>query len=436
MPFDFKKEIKKFDRKIGLKSSNKSNAQEAFYNNILFQEFAYTDIPSYSNGDHLMPIRNFQKFENYLYGRINPQFTAVTPRKEALSPIIDTKLHALPFVATAFQSMREEVLADVASGKIPSDIPFISDMSATRAFEDIIPHYNLWVSDYLKGSFAAYVGQNGKTDSIVDFDSFAKIFQEHLMVLADQLDAVNFSSFCLIYKSNIRNSGLCVEIADLDFSKNTEKIVFSENPLFPYYVSMAEKHGFFVDYNAPWRLVFNLASEVVTAKPWWSGLFSFFDETFKKSHNNDLLILKNLFFTTYRDYANRFPSFIRQRVNTNNCIEREKITRQKYTKEEFDNKYPDRYWLRSYIDLKNQEKNLDFDGDQLDKIKKNSLDYEKYVDISESLGYINKVFQDIPSVEGSYYYLFKKSRYINQDPLPFEEFDEYIRDIVKSYKQA
>ena len=436
MPFDFKKEIKKFDRKIGLKSSNKSNAQEAFYNNILFQEFAYTDIPSYSNGDHLMPIRNFQKFENYLYGRINTQFTAVTPRKEALSPIIDTKLYALPFVANAFQSMREEVLADVASGKIPSDIPFISDMSATRAFEDIIPHYNLWVSDYLKGSFAAYVSQNGKADSIIDFDSFAKIFQEHLMILADQLDAVNFSSFCLIYKSNIRNSGLCVEIADLDFSKNTEKIEFSENPLFPYYVSMAEKHGFFVDYNAPWRLVFNLASEVVTAKPWWSGLFSFFDETFKKSHNNDLLILKNLFFTTYRDYANRFPSFIRQRVNTNNCIELEKITRQKYTKEEFDNKYPDRYWLRPYIDLKNQEKNLDFDSDQLDKIKKNSLDYEKYVDISESLGYINKVFQDIPSVEGSYYYLFKKSRYINQDPLPFEEFDEYIRDIVKSYKQT
>lgn len=436
MPFDFKKEIKKFDRKSGLESSNKSNAKKAFYSNILFREFAYADMPSYDDGDHLMPIRNFQKFENYLYGRIDTEFMAVTPRKESFAPIVDTNLHAFPFVASAFQSMRDEILRDVASGKIPSDIPFISDISATRAFEDIIPHYNSWVSNYLKGSFAAYIDQNNKSHSIVDFDSFARIFQEHLMILAKQLEAVTFSSFCLIYKSNIRNSGLCVEIADLDFSKNADKIEFSENPLFPYYISMAEKHGFFVDYNAPWRLVFNLASEAVTAKSWWSGLFSFFDQTFKKSHINDILILKNLFFTTYRDYANRFPSFIQQTVNASSCIERKKVTRQKYTKEEFDNKYPDRYWLRFYVDLKNQEKNLDFDSDQLDKIKKKSLDYEKYVDIWESLGYINKVFQDIPSVEGSYYYLLKKSRYINQDPLPFEEFDEYIRDIVKSYKQA
>jgi len=435
MASDFEKRIKNFNKKVELESSNSTGSRFAFYKNSLFREIAYSDTPSSMDSSHLMPIRNFQKFENYLYGRVDTEFYAVTPVKQALIPIAGTEsMHALSFVALAFNAMRDEIIRDVASGKIPQDIPYISDMTATRAFEDINTSYNSWVENYLKGSFEAYVRKEKKKNQIIDFESFISIFRDHLMTLSNQLGAVTFSSYCLIYRSNIRNSGLCVEIADLDFSKNSDKIEFAENPVFSYYTSMAEKHGFFVDYNAPWRLVFNLASEVVTAKPSWSGLFSFFDQTYQKAHTKDLLILKNLFFTTYRDYVNRFPSFIKQTVEANNCIKREKITRQKFTKEEFGNNYPNRYWLKLYVDLKNQEKNLHFDGHQLDEIKKKSLDYEKYVDIRESLGYINKVFQDIPSVEGSYYYLYNKSRYSNQDPLPFEEFDEYIRDIVKSYK--
>jgi len=435
MASDFEKRIKKFNRKTALQATNKTGSRRSFYSNVLFRELAYSDTPSFTGDSHLMPIRNFQKFENYLYGRIDTDFYAVTPKKLGLAPIYDAEnQHALAFVTSAFNSMREEISIDVASGKIPPDIPHISDMKAVKAFEDINVSYNSWVENYLKGSFGAYVQAQKKAKEIVDFESFVKIFREHLLILSTQMGAVNFSSFCLIYRSNIRNSGLCIEIADLDFSKNSDKLEFADHALFPYYIGMAEKYGFFVDYNAPWRLVFNLASEVVTAKPSWNGLFSFFDQAFQRAYLQDLTILKNLFFSSYRDYRNRFPSFIKETIEASGCLKREKIVRQKYKKEEFDNKYTDRYWLKFYIDLKNQEKNLDFDSDQLDKIKKRSLDYEKYVDIRRSLSYINKVFQDIPSTEGSYYYLASREKYRTQDPLPFEEFDEYIRDIVKSYK--
>ena len=92
------------------------------------------------------------------------------------------------------------------------------------------------------------------------------------------------------------------------------------------------------------------------------------------------------------------------------------------------------HWLGFYIDLKNAEKNLDFDRNELARIKKRSLEYEKHVDIVRSMGYINKVFQDIPSVEGSFYYKLNQAHYRDQDPLPFEEFDRYIQEVVKSYK--
>tara|TARA_R110000765_G_scaffold73155_2_gene142977 strand:- start:9012 stop:10319 length:1308 start_codon:yes stop_codon:yes gene_type:complete len=434
MASSFKELIKNFNRK-GLNASNKSGSRQAFYGNSLFRELAYSDMPATDNASELMPIRNFQKSENYLYGRVDTDFDAVTPNKGSLIPIADSNSHAISYAAIAFDSMKEEIRRDVAGGKIPSDIPFISNLTAVRGFEDINTSYNAWAKNYLKGSFPAYLNMVNKKDQIVDFDSFIKIFKEHLMALADELGAVNFSSFCLIYQSNIRNSGLCIEIAGLDFSNTADKIRFSENPFFPYYVAMAEKHGFFVDYNAPWRLVFNLASHVITARPWWSGLFSFFNNAFSKSYQQDLTILKNIAFTTYRDFSNRFPSFMSSKLNTSGCVVRKKITRQKYTKEEFDKNYPDRYWISLYVDLKNQEKNLNFNDNEIDKIKKKSLNYKKYVDTRSSLGYINKVFQDIPSVEGSYYYLYNQFSNRDQDPLPFGDFDEYIREIVKSYKQ-
>jgi len=430
MPFDIKEEV----NKLRHNASNSDNAKQLFRKRSIYSQFAFSSTAASLDPKVILPIRNFQKYENYMYGRIDTDFLAVVPKKILFNSFTDSSNSSFGFVSSAFESMKREIRRDVATGKIPADVPFISDMKAYKSFEDINTKYNLWVETALKRSFPAYLKKFNKKDKIFGFDSFLRAFREHLMMIIDQVNSVTFSSFCLTSQSNIRNSGLCVEIANLDFSKDSDKEEFSANPYFSYYVSIAEKYGFFVDYNAPWRLVFNLASEVTTGKESWSGLYTFFSNNYQSAHNQDLTILKNLAFTTYRDFANRFRSFVTTRVEPNGCIKKTRHRRQKYTKEEFDQNYPDRYWLNFYIDLKNAEKNLDFDRNELERIKKKSLEYEKHVDIRRSMGYINKVFQDIPSVEGSFYYKLNQVHYRDQDPLPFEEFDRYIQEVVKSYK--
>ena len=434
MPFDKEKEIANLDRKEDMVASNDTGASQTFYDRILFKNYAYSNISAKLNSKEILPLRDFQKYENYLYGRIDTDFMATVPRKESFTNIQDSDKVAFNFVADAFNSMSEEIKRDVASGKIPGDVPHISDMKVNNSFEDINTAYNSWVKDFIKDDFLNYVKEFRKKEKIINFESFMIVFKEHLMSLINQLGAVTFSSFCLNYKSSIKNSALCIEIADLDFSKDSDKIEFSENPYFSYYLKMAEKYGFFVDYNAPWRLIYNLASDRVRSKESWSGLYTFFNNNFTAAHSDDLTILKNICFTTYRDFVNRFKSFRKTTVEPNGCIKKELVIRPKYTKEEFDQNYPDRYWLGLYIDLKNAEKNLDFDRNELERIKKKSLEYEKHVDIRRSMGYINKVFQDIPSVEGSFYYKLNQVHYRDQDPLPFEEFDRYIQEVVKSYK--
>jgi len=434
MPFDLEKEIAKLNKKEDMKASNQTGASKTFYDRALFKNYAYSNVSAVSDPDIVLPLRDFQKYENYMYGRINTDFLATVPDKGNFSPFSDTGQYAFGFVVIAFEEMKAEITRDVASGKIPSNIPFIPEMKVKHSFEDINARYNKWIENVVKASFPAYIKQFNKKEKIINFKSFMVVFREYLLSVIEDAGPITFSSFCLQDESSIRNSGLCVEIADLDFSKDSNKIEFSENPYFSYYISMAQKYGFFVDYNAPWRFIYNVASHRAKTQEASSGLYTFFSNNFTVAHAQDLMILKNLAFTTYRDFANRFRSFTTTKVESNGCIKKTRHRRQKYTKEEFDQDYPDRYWLGLYIDLKNAEKNLDFDRNELERIKKKSLEYEKHVDIVRSMGYINKVFQDIPSVEGSFYYKLNQAHYRDQDPLPFEEFDRYIQEVVKSYK--
>jgi hypothetical protein len=434
MPLDKEEEIANLDRKEDMAASNDTGASQTFYDRILFKNYAYSNISAYQNSKEILPIRDFQKFENYLYGRIDTEFQAVTPRKNALSAIGDSSETALSFAASSFDAMAAEITRDTASGKIPPGIPFISDMKAHSAYRDINVDYNGWVRNFIKDDFINYVKEYNKGEDIVDFESFLGVFKEHLLSLIGNLGSATFSSFCLGYKSNIKNSGLCIDIADLDFSKDSDKIKFSETPYFTYYLNLASKYGFFVDYNAPWRLIYNLRSHRAGARDGIDGLYTFFGAYFEKSHRNDLKILKNTVFTAYTAFVNNFRSFRKMTVEPGGCIRKELVVRQKHTLEEFEKNYPDRYWLGFYIDLKNAEKNLDFDRGELERIKRKSLEYEKHIDILRAMSYINKVFQDIPSVEGSYYYELNKLEYRDRDPLPFEEFDRYIQEVVKSYK--
>jgi|2_EtaG_2_1085320.scaffolds.fasta_scaffold28128_1 hypothetical protein len=436
MAFDIKKEIAKLNKKAFLNATNELGSTKIFYKRSLFKKIAYTSEPANELREELLPIRDFQRFENYLYGRINTDFNAVIPKKNFLIPIDDEDKFSFDFVELAFRKMKDRIQQDIADGKLENDIPFISEMKVYNSFDDINVEYNRWVKEVIKESFPAYVKKFNKKEKITDFESFMVVFKEHLMMIADQLDAVTFSSFCLISNSNIRNSGLCIEIADLDFSKDSDKIDFASERCFPYYVGVAEKHGFFVDYNAPWRLIINLASPVITGRPSWGGLKKFFNNYYKNASNKDLEILKNVAFTTYRDFIRQFPSFKMVKVDpVSGCITRTRVKRQKFKNNQLDEDYPENYWISLYIDLKNVEKNLNYAKHELARIKKNALEYEKYVDIHRVMRYINSVFQDIPSLEGSYYWEFNKKHYRDQSPLPFEDFDKYIQEIVKSYRE-
>lgn len=427
--------LKNFDKDESINGKNSDNSVDIFNKRTLYKELAYTYRPITLTAVNLFPIRDFQKYENIFYGRVNMEFEAVIPKKIFIEPIGDEGNYAFSFVANAFLDLQEDIKRDVQIGKIPDNVPFISKMKAHKSYDDINVSYNNWYISAIQGSFIQYVSQFHDIKDIIDFDSFIKIYEKHLHVIADQAGEINFSSFCMGSLSNIRNSALVVEISDLDFSKDASKINFANSIYFSYYVKKAEKYGFFVDYNAPWRLVANLASPVMARRGNYAGLHSFFSKYYEKAQKLDIKVLKNSAFLIYSRFVDLYPTFKVKKIMPNGCIKEDFIIRQKLSRQEFDQKYTDRYWLKFYIDLKNTEKNLDFSRTELEMIKKRAIEYEKYVDFNRSLSYINRVYQDIPSLEGSFYSTNNKLKYKGQDPLPFQNFDLYIKEVVRSYKK-
>ena len=81
MPFNKEKEIASLDRKEDMAASNDTSASQTFYDRILFKHYAYSNISAKLNSKEILPLRDFQKFENYLYGRIDTEFMATVPEK-------------------------------------------------------------------------------------------------------------------------------------------------------------------------------------------------------------------------------------------------------------------------------------------------------------------------------------------------------------------
>jgi len=434
MPFNIKKAINLLDRKRDLTAENGDRSKDLFYGRILYDNYAYSSISSLKIYESLLPIRNFRIAENCFYGRISPDYHAIVPLPHTLV-FVKEGVAASRYALTAFEALQSAATRDVASGKLPADIPYISDIQAHSGYDDINTKYNSWAKDALMGTFSSYVAQTGQDEKVVTFDSFMKIFEEHLTAIIEQVGAATFSSYCLSTRSSVKSSGLALDIADLDLSKDSDKIEFSSSPYFSYYVQLAHSFGFFVDYNAPWRLILDITSPVTMRRYDYDNLFSFFDLTSRNAYNDDLAVLKHMAFKTYTNYVTQSPSFRKSRVTRAGCPDDTYIIRQRLSLEEFEANYTDEYWLSFYISLKNKEKNLNFSQHQVAQIQKNAKEYKKHVDIQTAMRYINNIFQDLPAQEGSYYSLLTRAQYKGIGSPPFEDFDRYIENVVRSYKQ-
>jgi hypothetical protein len=259
---------------------------------------------------------------NQKYGKISPESVPLVLRERNLTQLRYTKdqrvLYTLDFVGQAWDDLVTKMRKYVGQGRLHEDSPFAM-LQATQAWTSVDDLYDnhmkqlvypLFVNEYLKDP--------QRQRSILSFGDFLREFSRFVRDTSSILPVTRSgfieSSFCSPYIS-----GLIIDTAeathDLDFPKG-ELYVHDLN--FPFFASVAAQHGFLIDEDAPWRLIFNTSSSKgqeymvknLDLNSFTSSavLEAFYEQDFYPSLVLDVGLLQIYLVSMYNAFAERQPN--------------------------------------------------------------------------------------------------------------------------------
>jgi hypothetical protein len=170
---------------------------------------------------------------------------------------------ALNFVSDAFEDFVQFVRTERTNRLHPDDF-LTKNIQAKRGWYNIDDRYNKNMEKYYDAFVNSFLPQNKLERNIRNFDGFLDVFLN--LYMSEMIIEFPLTKTGLLESDKVSPnvSGLCVEMStdnhDDDYNKWTKYI---NNINYEFYTLAAAKFGFFVDKNAPWRLVANLGSPVM-----------------------------------------------------------------------------------------------------------------------------------------------------------------------------
>lgn len=411
---------------------NSLGSENLFYSRMAYSAYAFNDhAAAVEEG----VVKDFWFQENAFYGKVDLSFAPIQVDREKLVPLRNHQgQFTLPFVRDAFEALERDVRKCILNGSIRT-FPLLKKIrvvESTRNFPRMVTQRGITFVRYILASLT----KSKKIDKIENFKDFMVQFEDLALQYAGDFPLTT-SSVVESKTVDLRYSGLSLRLASGDYSTDQGKVKFYINhPEFPFYLKLLEKYGFYVDKNAPWRIVANISSAAMqsylVARGGSEGLPPVFTQYYKKAYRADIELLR---FSAYRAYALILatrPKIFRTSIENGRKVSRT-IRRKPVARGEPLRVYPLENWLSLYVRIKNKEKNLKFLDADLDDIVSDSISLIKRLDIFRALGYIDTVFKDIPSLEGSYNDFRNRRFYkkLDEDEYPFADYQDYLIETLK-----
>ena len=342
---------------------NNNESTISLFNKRVIYDF---DLPSYGFNN----IVNFNFGEKLLFGKVNRFFIPVQVNSNALVPLArsvntDTPAMALNFVADAFNAMAQQFDKQVQNGQISADEPYLSSLVAyggRAAHETEYRNYSMNFMTILKSTF-----QKNK----IICGNFEQFISELENVFPTTIDKFPFTKTAYM-KSRlcpVSVSGLTIEIADLNYSNDEEKILqFTQSKNWKFYVNACNSYGFMIDRAAPWRIVADIDADgirEISQKYGYRGASSILNGAYvrvapfyyQRFNFNLLSLYNNVKMKKY---------YIPQECNGR--VMSKKITPITYSVKQFQEKFPEEYFLRLYCKIRFMEEESHFDENSQQKL--------------------------------------------------------------------
>ena len=339
-------------------------------------------------------------YERLLYGRVDPEGHIIYPDEGKLKQLAGggKTLFALNFVADAWEDLKKYVESAASRGVIDPDRSVYANLKPKKAWVSIHKAYHDW-NDALNEVWDSTFIDSLRDQKIVSFDSFMNQYVQFVDYVSLYFP-VTRSGFLASKFGSPMFSGLIIEFTDAKHGDDSLKYKgFILDTNFNFFRRAAERFGFFVDKNAPWRLVADLNSRAMKRYMRRHGATSkesMFKIYFHRSYRYELNLTKHYCVGWYNEYVAQGPMITKIHAGASGCSTRsELIERRLVTEEELEEKYPEDYWLRLYCFARARETRREWKQVHFDNIVKKGIEYRKFLDNERGMRYISDKFKKV-----------------------------------------
>ena len=321
-------------------------------------------------------IVDFTIGEKKLYGKVDMWHSPIYIKYDSrLRPIrgVDPQQSpkAFNFVADLFNEMILEFERCTINGQIDKTDPYLSSVVAHKAYTNPIFGYREYKEIFLKKVKSRFVKNN---IMIEDFPHFLKEFMK-IATTAFKSTPFTYAGYVKSDLNSIMSSGLAIEIADLDYNNDKEKVdVFMKSKNWPFFVNACNKYGFIIDHNIPWRIICDLKSPeiaFVRAK-YYSSTQEVFDMGYTRASVESFVSLPRDLIELYNAVKrNRF----KKQVICGKRVTHEVIRPPSYTVNEIVEQYGLDHFLKIYMKLRLLEEKPDMDVEKKKFLIRDTLEY-------------------------------------------------------------
>jgi hypothetical protein len=383
------------------------SGKRSFEATLNYRLYAYR---SFEGNQKVLRDLNFNS--DMLYGRINVSNIPVILRppngqrgfKFLKGPSDKSQSHmCIDFVADAFNDMLRSYKVAHIDGRIKVGEkydalnPVVAHIDPVRLAQDASTEkYNLFFSSLTR---------RRAHDKIFNFKTFLTHFFEYLHstchITPVTLTGIIKSNFC---PPNV--SGLVIDLAAHSHMNDKKKVEeYIESPNFCVFASFAMNYGFYIDKNAPWRLIANLRSPKMIEymqKAYIQDYTAAFNYFFEPAHYLGFEKFKDFVYNAYNSYVSRKPFISVAYTCGDGTKKRRTIQRSPINREIGDSIYDDSYWIQQYASIRNtEEQNILSDATE-SKLKIDAKNLIKLKEANDVLDMVESRIMNFEAKEGSF----------------------------------
>ena len=396
------------------KSSNEEGAKDLYQKSQIYNLEISED--EYNN------LIDFEFAEKYLYGRVNYSYVPIVYNSNAipLAGLNNTNTNnnnfvAAPYVVKAFNDLNNKFLTKTLSGELNANDQFLGVLEVKKAYIDPRVVYNAHLTNILSFLTNAMSERSQKFSNIQEFIPF---FNDFLQTISKEIP-ITLSGFIKSRFCPVHVSGLVIEIADIDYANDEEKIrSFKQSPNWKFYLNTCRSYGFLVDSSNPFRLIANIGSNEMIE-------YAKNEQTCR--FDNTVSLLSNNYVPAHLDYIDFYKRFIYDAYNLiklerylvrEMCADGITITKEietlNYSFNDYKKIVSDAYCIESYIQLRINEEKAGLENYEILKLTKDTISLSEVKGVNFALNRFEKIVGQTYNYSGSLTDLFNRVKIKNE----------------------